>query len=71
MSKFTEFCADHFKKYFELHPTDAIYYGVEGFDHLLNDYSDDTYKAEKAFAEVVLRLTAILGGERQHRCRRH
>ena len=54
MSKFTEFCTDHFRKYFELHPTDAIYYGVEGFDHLLNDYSDDTYNAEKAFVEESL-----------------
>jgi len=54
MSTFTEFCAGYFRKYFELHPTDAIYYGVEGFDHLLNDYSDDTYKAEKAFAEESL-----------------
>ncbi|MGH7871606.1 MAG: DUF885 family protein, partial [Candidatus Binatia bacterium] len=49
MSKFSEFCDAHFKKHFELHPTDAIYYGIEGYDHLLNDYSDDTYQAEKAF----------------------
>ena len=54
MSKFTDFCADHFKKYFELHPTDAIYYGIEGYDHLLNDYSDETYQSEKAFVEQSL-----------------
>jgi uncharacterized protein (DUF885 family) len=54
MSKFTEFCAGYFKKYFDLHPTDAIYYGVEGYDHLLNDYSDPTYESEKAFVEQSL-----------------
>jgi uncharacterized protein (DUF885 family) len=54
MSKFTDFCAEYFKRYFELHPTDAIYYGIEGYDHLLNDYSDETYKAEKAFVEESL-----------------
>jgi uncharacterized protein (DUF885 family) len=54
MSNFTEFCAGYFKKYFELHPTDAIYYGVEGYDHLLNDYSDETYNAEKAFVKESL-----------------
>ena len=54
MSKFTDFCADHFKKYFELHPTDAIYYGIEGYDHLLNDYSDETYQSEKTFVEQSL-----------------
>src|SRR5262245_60567094 len=54
MSKFSEFCADYFKKYFEIHPTDAIYYGIEGYDHLLNDYSDETYAAEKALVEESL-----------------
>src|SRR5919108_4581753 len=54
MSAFTDFCADYFKKYFELHPTDAIYYGVEGYDHLLNDYSDETYRVEKAFVDESL-----------------
>jgi uncharacterized protein (DUF885 family) len=49
MSPFTDFCTDYFKKYFELHPTEAIYYGIEGYDHLLNDYSDETYETEKAF----------------------
>ena len=43
------FCTDYFNKYFELHPTEAIYYGIEGYDHLLNDYSDEAYKIEKAF----------------------
>ena len=51
MSKFSDFCAVNFKKYFELHPTEAIYYGVEGYDHLLNDYSDESYRAEKALVE--------------------
>ena len=55
MSKFTDFCAEYFKKYFDLHPTDAIYYGIEGHDHLLNDYSDETYDAELAFVEESLK----------------
>ena len=55
MSNFTEFCAGYFKKYFELHPTDAIYYGIDGYDHLLNDYSDETYRAERAFVEESLK----------------
>ena len=55
MSKFAEFSTRYFKHYFELHPTDAIYYGVEGYDHLLNDYSDKSYKAEKVFVDESLR----------------
>jgi uncharacterized protein (DUF885 family) len=55
MLKFTEFSAGYFKKYFDLHPTDAIYYGIEGYDHLLNDYSDKSYKAEKIFVRESLR----------------
>jgi uncharacterized protein (DUF885 family) len=54
MSKFAQFCAGYFKKYFQLHPTDAIYYGIEGYDHLLNDYSDETFQAEKAFVQDSL-----------------
>lgn len=54
MSRFADFCARHFKKYFDLHPTDAIYYGVEGYDHLLNDYSDESFRAEKAFVDDSL-----------------
>ncbi|HEY7221636.1 MAG TPA: hypothetical protein VH985_24905, partial [Candidatus Binatia bacterium] len=54
MSQFTEFCAGYFKKYFALHPTDAIYYGIPGYDHLLNDYSDDSYRAETAFVAESL-----------------
>jgi uncharacterized protein (DUF885 family) len=54
MARFTDWCASYFKKYFDLHPTDAIYYGVEGYDHLLNDYSDETYAAEKSFVEESL-----------------
>jgi uncharacterized protein (DUF885 family) len=55
VTSFTDFCSDFFKKYFELHPTEAIYYGIEGYDHLLNDYSDETYRAEKIFAEESLK----------------
>src|SRR4030095_14544220 len=54
MSKFSEFCGEYFKKYFDLHPTDAIYYGIEGYDDLLNDYSDETFKTEKALVEESL-----------------
>ena len=54
MSKFSDFCTDYFRRYFELHPTDAIYYGVAGYDHLLNDYSDEAYRAECAFVEESL-----------------
>ena len=54
MSQFTEFCIDYFKKYFDLHPTDAIYYGIGGYDHLLNDYSDESYRAERQFVEESL-----------------
>jgi uncharacterized protein (DUF885 family) len=54
MTTFAEFCADYFKNYFELHPTEAIYYGIEGYDHLLNEYSDESYKTEKAFVEESL-----------------
>ena len=54
MSAFSEFCAHYFRTYFELHPTEAIYYGIEGYDHLLNDYSDETYKIEKACVEESL-----------------
>jgi uncharacterized protein (DUF885 family) len=54
MSKFADFCARFFKKYFDLHPSDAIYYGIDGYDHLLNDYSDTTYDSERAFVEESL-----------------
>jgi uncharacterized protein (DUF885 family) len=54
MSAFSEFCVDFFKTYFDLHPTEAIYYGIEGYDHLLNDYSDANYGAEKSFVEESL-----------------
>jgi uncharacterized protein (DUF885 family) len=47
MPSFADFCADYFEKYFRLHPAEAIYYGVGGYDHLLNDYSDETYAAQK------------------------
>jgi uncharacterized protein (DUF885 family) len=54
MTAFADFSADFFRQYFELHPTEAIYYGVEGYDHLLNDYSDEAYNADKAFFEESL-----------------
>jgi uncharacterized protein (DUF885 family) len=54
MSDFSDFCSHFFARTFELHPTDAIYYGVDGYDHLLNDYSDDSFQAEKAFASGSL-----------------
>jgi uncharacterized protein (DUF885 family) len=54
MTTFADFCADYFRQYFELHPTEAISYGIEGYDHLLNDYSDASYQAEKAFVERSL-----------------
>ena len=57
MISFSDFCTDYFKKYFDLHPTEAIYYGIEGYDHLLNDYSDETYRAEKTFVEESLNNT--------------
>jgi uncharacterized protein (DUF885 family) len=54
MSKFADFCADYFKRYFDLHPSEAIYYGVGDYDHLLNDYSDETYQSEQTFVEESL-----------------
>ena len=54
MTIFSEFCARYFNRYFDIHPADAIYYGIEGYDHLLNDYSDESYGAEKAFVEESL-----------------
>ena len=57
MATFTEFCAGYFSRYFELHPAEAIYYGIEGHDHLLNDYSDETYEAERSF--VIDSLAAL------------
>lgn len=59
MAGFADFCAGYFRRYFELHPTEAIYYGVEGYDHLLNDYSDETYEAERSF--IADSLTALRG----------
>jgi uncharacterized protein (DUF885 family) len=54
MPAFSEFCSHYFKRYFDLHPTEAIYYGIEGRDHLLNDYTDESYRAEKALVEESL-----------------
>jgi uncharacterized protein (DUF885 family) len=55
MAQFSDFCAEYYKKYFELHPTDAIYYGIAGYDHLLNDYTDQSYEAEEFFVAESLR----------------
>ncbi|HEU4344098.1 MAG TPA: DUF885 domain-containing protein [Candidatus Binatia bacterium] len=55
MASFSDFCADYFKRYFELHPTEAIYYGIEGYDHLLKDYSDQAYGEEKLFVNESLK----------------
>ena len=63
MSKFTTFCEAYFKQYFELHPTDAIYYGIGGYDHLLNDYSDDAYAAEKNLIEQSLTALAEISAQ--------
>jgi uncharacterized protein (DUF885 family) len=54
MPSFIDFCADYFEKYFRLHPAEAIYYGVTGYDHLLNDYSDETYAAQKRLVDDSL-----------------
>ena len=54
MPSFAEFCADYFQKYFRLHPADAIYYGIKGYDHLLNDYSDQTYAAQRQLVDDSL-----------------
>ena len=64
MSKFREFCDAYFKKYCELHPTEAIYYGIAGYDHLLNDYSDETFAAEKEFVrDALAELRQIPSGD--------
>ncbi len=55
MPSFADYCADYFKKYFDLHPAEAITYGIEGYDHLLNDYSDEAYNEEKAFVQESLK----------------
>ena len=47
MPSFPDFCAEYFDKYFRLNPAEAIYYGVGGYDHLLNDHSEETYAAQK------------------------
>jgi uncharacterized protein (DUF885 family) len=54
MPNFTDFCAGYFEKYFRLHPAEAIYYGIKGYDHLLNDYSDQTYAAQKQLVDDSL-----------------
>lgn len=70
MAAFADFCAGYFSRYFELHPTEAIYYGIEGYDHLLNDYSDETYEAERSFVAdslAALRKTSTADLDRDQR----
>lgn len=60
MKGFGEFCSEFFARYFEFNPTEAIHYGVEGYDHRLKDLSDEAYGAEKAFyADALKELRAI------------
>ncbi len=51
-----------FKKYFDLHPTEAIYYGIEGYDHLLNDYSDEVPEQRSCLheARTTSRLYSVI-----------
>ncbi len=51
MPPFDDFCGAFFDKYFSLHPTEGIHYGIEGYDHLLKDYTDEAYEEEKAFSK--------------------
>jgi uncharacterized protein (DUF885 family) len=60
MPTFTDFCRGFFARYFELHPTEAIHYGVPGYDHRLKDFTDEAYREEKAFAaESLKRLREV------------
>jgi uncharacterized protein (DUF885 family) len=64
MATFRKFCSDYLDKYFELYPTEAIYYGIQGYDHLLNDYSDQGYEAERALvADSLAQLREIPIGD--------
>ncbi|NIO08430.1 MAG: DUF885 family protein [Deltaproteobacteria bacterium] len=55
MPSFEKFCESFFHEYFRLHPTEAIHYGIEGYDHLLTDYHDDAFFEEKNFSRNSLR----------------
>jgi uncharacterized protein (DUF885 family) len=55
MPAFADFSRDYFSRYFELHPTEAIHYGVPGYDHRLKDFTDAAYREEKALAAESLR----------------
>jgi uncharacterized protein (DUF885 family) len=55
MTSFADFSADFFQRYFELHPTEAIHYGIEGHDHRLMDYTDEAYREDIAFAADALK----------------
>jgi uncharacterized protein (DUF885 family) len=60
MKSFERFLSEFFPRYFEFNPTEAIHYGVEGYDHRLKDLSDDAYRAEKSFyAEALKELRSI------------
>ncbi|MFQ5682141.1 MAG: DUF885 domain-containing protein [Candidatus Binatia bacterium] len=55
MPSFGEFCSDFFKRYFDLHPTEAIYYGIEGYDDQLDHYDDDAAGEKKTFVHESLK----------------
>jgi uncharacterized protein (DUF885 family) len=55
MASFADFRVHYFKRYFDLNPIEAIHYGISGYDHLLRDYSDEIYQAEKTFAQESLK----------------
>ncbi|MGH7827797.1 MAG: DUF885 family protein, partial [Candidatus Binatia bacterium] len=55
MSSFSDFCQGFFTRYFELNPTEAVYYGIEGYDHRLKDFSDESYREEKTFVRESLK----------------
>jgi len=60
MPSFAEFCADFFKKYFDLHPTEAIHYGIEGYDHLLKDYKRTIRVLCRNRPKLTYRITPCL-----------
>ncbi len=55
MPTFETFCETFFQKYFTLHPTEAIHYGIAGYDHLLTDYNDEATLKKKHFRRTPSR----------------
>ncbi|MGH7843950.1 MAG: DUF885 domain-containing protein [Candidatus Binatia bacterium] len=55
MASFADFCTQYFTRYFDLNPSEAIHYGIPGYDHLLRDYTDELYHAEKTCAQEALK----------------